>query len=183
MTDSPKSSLFALKVVPSILPKTMASFLFVKIPTLFVETKLLVSMIVIIGRLYMGLIGRGDCLENKTCYCLPFYSGEFCETFIGCPQSVSPQICQQILTLNQISQVTLENQRGGLLSFFGDSHYFSDDFHAELIKCKNQCFIKDCNSNSDDMEKYMCKFVCAKNCKKKLIPTFFNDQMKLISDN
>ena len=117
-------------------------------------------------------------MDNKTCYCLPFYSGEFCETYIGCPTGVSDAICEEILKANQISQETFENVRGDLLSYYGDDYYYTDEFHTEFIQCKDQCFVKDCDANADDMAKYMCKYLCLRQCKQKLAPTLFDDHIK-----
>ena len=61
-------------------------------------------------------------MDNKTCYCLPFYTGEFCETYKGCPNDLPESVCEEILKQNKISQVTLDVERGGLLSFYAVSY-------------------------------------------------------------
>lgn len=52
----------------------------------------------------MSLINRGTCRENKTCNCDIFYSGDACEVYEGCPQGVSKEICDAIISSHAIDK-------------------------------------------------------------------------------
>ena len=42
---------------------------------------------------------NGECLNDGSCYCYPFFSGDQCENYIGCPTEIS-SICGDILDKN-----------------------------------------------------------------------------------
>jgi hypothetical protein len=46
--------------------------------------------------------GRGKCMLNGKCWCAPFYSGDFCENFMGC-NSLNDLVCQDVISTNGLN--------------------------------------------------------------------------------
>lgn len=51
---------------------------------------------------------RGVCLKNKTCECIPLYSGSTCGTFNGCPNTVDSDVCDAIVSSNHFGKNKIE---------------------------------------------------------------------------
>lgn len=62
------------------------------------------QMTAAIGKIGFGIMGRGSCLENKTCRCSPFFTGEDCSTYIGCPKTLDSRICMGMISANKLGK-------------------------------------------------------------------------------
>ena len=60
---------------------------------------------------------NGECLLDGTCHCNPFYSGDSCQNFTGCPVGLE-SICEDILDKNQFSSVKLLGSLVNFLIYF-----------------------------------------------------------------
>lgn len=47
---------------------------------------------------------RGICLENEVCDCGPFFEGEACEKYKGCPEKLNETVCEELIDSNRISK-------------------------------------------------------------------------------
>ena len=61
--------------------------------------------------------GRGTCLENNTCFCNFFYSGELCGNYIGCPTG-SSSFCPSLVSKQAIPVTQMSNDFASALNIY-----------------------------------------------------------------
>ena len=90
----------------------------------------------------LNLIFRGECLNNNTCKCQIFYGGDYCENYIGCPNTIDSQICTDVLAMNRVDQTSLDNEDTITIGRLMANNLNSSDYNT----CHSECTTKYCIS-------------------------------------